>query len=188
MRSSVRRVSVALCLLALSVGAALTVSPAPAATLYKWVDAQGVVHYSDTPHDGAEKIQVSGAQTFHSTPVPVTPPATTAPPAAATGPYVSCSITQPTNGAGLFAPEAVDVAVQTQPALQPGDYVSAAVDGQSLGSEGTHFRITQPDRGDHTVSAEVRNADGTVLCTASPVTFSVQRPSTNAPQSPVKPH
>jgi len=33
----------------------------------------------------------------------------------------------------------------------------------------------------------VRDADGTVLCTAGNVTFYVQRPSLDSPQSPLKP-
>lgn len=188
MRSPVRRVPIALALLAL--GGPAVQGPLLAATLYKWVDAQGVVHYSDTPHEGAEKIQVSGAQTFHSTPVPVPPPqdANPAPPPAGGG-YVSCTITAPADGADLFAPEAVDVAVQTVPAMHQGDYVSASLDGRSLGTaEAARFQITQPDRGQHTVRAEVRGGDGTVLCTAAPVSFSVQRPSVNEPQSPLKRH
>ncbi|MFK8031728.1 MAG: DUF4124 domain-containing protein, partial [Gammaproteobacteria bacterium] len=36
---------------------ALAVAAIPAgAELYRWVDASGQVHYSDTPQEGAEKI------------------------------------------------------------------------------------------------------------------------------------
>ena len=31
---------------------------AMAATVYKWVDAQGVTHYSDQPHPQAQEINV----------------------------------------------------------------------------------------------------------------------------------
>ena len=31
---------------------------AMAATVYKWVDAQGVIHYSDQPHPEAKQIDV----------------------------------------------------------------------------------------------------------------------------------
>jgi len=189
MRSVVRRGPVAFCLLTL--GAWALPGAVPATTLYKWVDAQGVVHYSDTPHEGAEKIQISGAQTFHSTPVPSAAAPNPAPGSASTARYSSCSIVEPANDAGLYAPESVAVTVQTTPALQAGDTITASVDGQSLGTlsaGGAHFQIPQPERGTHTVTAVVRDSDGTVQCTASPVSFSVQRPSVNAPQSPVKPH
>jgi hypothetical protein len=183
MRSTVRRGLVALSLLALSGWGA-------AATLYKWVDAQGVVHYSDTPHPGAEVIQVSGAQTYHDPPVPTTPAAAAAP-QITNAAYVACSITQPANEAALFAPESVDVSVQSNPALRAGDQLSVQVDGQALApvsEDGLKFQLQAPDRGTHTVRAQIRGADGSVLCDAPAVSFSVQRPSVNSPASPVKPH
>ena len=33
-------------------------------TVYKWVDENGVVHYSDQPHPNAQKMQVQEAQTY----------------------------------------------------------------------------------------------------------------------------
>lgn len=173
-----------LCLLVLSGWAA-------AATLYKWVDAQGVVHYSDTPHPGAEVIQISGAQTYHnSTPVPPpSPAAAVPPPATAARTAYTCAITAPANDAALYAPEAVDVSVQSSPAPRAGDSISVQVDGQSLAlSADGRYTLPTPERGTHTVSAQIRSADGTVLCDAPSVSFSVQRPSVNSPASPVKPH
>jgi hypothetical protein len=37
---------------------------AVSATVYKWVDADGVTHYTDQPHAGAQKMQLQGAQTY----------------------------------------------------------------------------------------------------------------------------
>jgi hypothetical protein len=182
----VHRSLVSLCVLALS-------SWAAAATLYKWVDADGVVHYSDTPHAGAQVIQVSGAQTYHGTPVPAAPVTVPAgvPPAANSAAYVACGIAQPANETALFAPEAVDVNVQSDPALRPGDQVSVQIDGQALtplGNDGLRFQVQAPERGSHTLTAQIRGADGSVLCNAPAVNFSVQRPSVNSPASPVRPH
>ena len=42
----------------------LACSVALATTVYRWVDEQGVVHYSDQPHPNADKIQVHAAQTY----------------------------------------------------------------------------------------------------------------------------
>ncbi|MGA8706636.1 MAG: DUF4124 domain-containing protein [Steroidobacteraceae bacterium] len=186
MRTVLRSAPVVLCLLALSGWVA-------AATLYKWVDADGVVHYSDTPHAGAEKIQVSGAQTYHNTPVPEAAPAPSGGPATRTGSnagYVSCAITRPGNDDNLFAPDAVQVSVSPSPGLQVGDSISVAMDGQPLPpvGDGTRFVVESPERGAHTITAQIRGPDGSVLCNAAPVSFSVQRPSVNSPQSPVKPH
>ncbi|HEY3809221.1 MAG TPA: DUF4124 domain-containing protein [Steroidobacteraceae bacterium] len=186
MRSIVRRGLVALCLLALGGWAA-------AATLYKWVDAQGVVHYSDTPHEGAEKIQVSGAQTYHNTPAPAVPGAAAPPPppSGASAGYVSCAIASPGPDTNLFAPESVEVSVRASPGLHAGDSISVYMDGQPLaplGSDGTRFQVPSPDRGEHTLTARILGPDGAVMCNAAPVTFSIQRPSVNSPQSPVRPH
>ncbi len=176
------------CLVALSLFA--LAGAAMSAVTYRWVDAEGVVHYSDTPHPGAEVIQLSGAQTYHGTPntAPAATPADAAQPA--TSAYQSCAITQPAPETSLFAPESVDISVQSVPALKDGDQIQVAVDGtplQPLGN-GLSFQIAQPDRGAHTISAVVRDASGAVLCSAAAVTFYVQRPSANSPTSPVKPH
>ena len=34
------------------------------ATVYRWVDENGVTHYSDQPHENAEKVTISAPQTF----------------------------------------------------------------------------------------------------------------------------
>jgi hypothetical protein len=159
---------------------------------YRWVDAQGVVHYSDQPHPGAQEIHLTGAQTYHGTPDNLSSAASPAapPPAASPSAYRSCAITQPVADSSLFAPEAVDVSVRLSPALRPGDQLGVLVDGAALQPQGDggSFQLPAPDRGAHTVTAEVRDAEGTVLCSATAVTFYVQRPSVNSPASPIKPH
>ena len=174
---------VALCLLGLG-------SLSVAATLYRWVDAQGVVHYSDTPHEGAQVMHISGAQTYHGT---STAPSSAAPPSPDKKPqaYDSCLITQPAPSSSMYAPESVAVNVAVSPALQEGDTLTVQVDGQQLQSNtegGQSFVILQPERGDHSISAQVRSADGAMLCNAPVVTFSVTKPSVNSPNNPVKPH
>jgi uncharacterized protein DUF4124/Big-like domain-containing protein len=162
-----------------------------AATLYRWVDAQGVVHYSDTPQPGAEVLHVSGAQTYHGTTTPDAAPVAAATTPKAAEPYKSCDITQPAADSSLFAPEEVTVSVQVSPGLRGGDQLSVQVDGQTLQptSDGSlSFQLAAPERGEHTVSAQVHSADGAVLCSATSISFSVQRPSVNSPASPVKPH
>jgi len=189
MRFFARRGPVALCLLALS--GWLVAVAVEAATLYKWVDADGVVHYSDTPHPGAEKIQISGAQTYHSTPVPAASSGPAPPAAGATRPGLdrTCSISEPAADAALYAPETVGISVQTSPGLGDGELIVAQLDGQALGagSPDGHFVVASPERGSHTITAQVHGADGAVLCNAAPVSFSVQQPSLNSPQSPLRP-
>ncbi len=175
----------ALCLLGLS---GLSV----ATTLYRWVDAQGVVHYSDTPHEGAQVMQISGAQTYHgASTAPAAPGVTAAQPTGKKSEgYDSCSITSPAPDSNLYAPDSVGVTVEVSPGLHDGDQLTVQVDGRQLqGAEGSQsFVIQEPERGDHSISAQVRSSDGAMLCNAAPVTFSVTKPSVNSPNNPVKPH
>jgi hypothetical protein len=161
-----------------------------AQTMYRWVDAQGVVHYSDTPQPGAQAIPVPSAQTYRAPPVPAAPAATTTSTPPAPAGYQSCAITQPAADANLFAPEALNISVQVVPNLRPGDQLNVTLDGATLPSSpgAMNFEISAPERGAHTINAVVLSADGQTLCSAPAVSFSVQRPSLNSPQSPAKGH
>src|SRR5215813_14419598 len=74
----------------------LVCSVALAATVYRWVDEDGVVHYSDQPHPNAEKMQVHAAQTYKPSALD-TPSAGGGgggASAAAPAPYRGCAIVQ----------------------------------------------------------------------------------------------
>jgi hypothetical protein len=165
---------------------------ANAAQTYRWVDAQGVVHYSDTPQPGAEKVTLPTAQTYTPVPAPAVPAA--APPAARpadTAGYQSCAITEPAAEASLYAPDSVHVVVSLEPSLRAGDRLQVVIVGQPLASKShasTSLEAPQPDRGAHALSAVVRDASGKMVCSSSAVTFYVQRPSLLSPQSPGKGH
>ena len=164
-------------------------------TTYRWVDAQGVVHYSDTPHPGATVIQLQSAQTYQAPSAAAikaaragasSTPSSTNTPAA----YQSCGIGQPAADASLFAPDAVAVTVALSPALRDGDQLFVTVDGTALAPTtpgALTYQLENPDRGAHNVVAVVRDTDGRTVCHAE-TTFNVQRPSVNSPASPVRPH
>jgi len=170
---------IAHCLL-LALAALVAAGSCLAQTMYRWVDAQGVVHYSDQPQPGAQAIPVPSAQTYRA------PPAAPAAPAV----YESCAITQPAADANLFAPEAVNISVQVVPSLRPGDRFNVTFDGSALPSSpgAMNFELPAPERGEHTINATVTSPEGQTLCSAPAVSFSVQRPSLNSPQSPAKGH
>jgi hypothetical protein len=181
---------IAHCML-LALAALVVASTCLAQTMYRWVDAQGVVHYSDQPQPGAQAIPLPSAQTYRAPPAaPAAPLATTSPAPTASAGYQSCAITQPAADANLFAPEALNISVQVIPALRPGDQVNVTFDGATLPSSAgaMNFELSAPERGTHTISAVVLSAEGQTLCSAAAVSFSVQRPSLNSPQSPAKGH
>jgi len=158
-------------------------------TLYRWVDAQGVVHYSDTPQPGAQTIEVNSAQGYRAPPAARGSAQSNRTPAEQTAAAYECHITAPSPQQSFFSPETVAISVSVSPALEAGDQILVYVDGNPLPtSSGQDFQVNQPDRGAHTVSATVRTADGRTACTAAPVAFEVQRPSLLSPTSPARGH
>jgi hypothetical protein len=182
----------ALAMLAVLVPLALRAGSAAAQTIttYRWVDAQGVVHYSDTPQPGAQVIQLQSAQTYRAPAAPGATAAAAAAKAEANTPYQSCSVTQPASEASFFAPDAVPVAVQLAPGLRPGDQLAVTVDGSALTPAvpgRLQYQVTSPERGAHTVNVVVQDADGKQVC-HSTLTFYVQQPSLLSPTSPARGH
>jgi hypothetical protein len=180
-----RLITCGLAALSLLIGAGSAV----ATTLYRWVDAQGVVHYSDTPQPGAERINVQSAQTYRAPPVSKSAQTQGSSSGAQTRHAYQCSITTPTEQQSFYNPESVAISVSVTPELVSGDQLLVTVDGSPLpASGGTEFQISQPERGDHTIAVTVRALDGSTACTAAQVIFSVQRPSLLSPTSPAKGH
>src|SRR5579863_8693948 len=97
---------------------------ASAATVYKWVDENGVTHYSDQPHAGATKITVQAAQTYKSTGSAVRgPPAPPTRPGTSTPNYV-CSVNRPAAQEMFQNTDVVPANVHVEPALRPTDHLS----------------------------------------------------------------
>jgi hypothetical protein len=164
-----------------------------AATIYKWVDEQGVIHYSDQPHPNAQRVQLQAAQTYKAPAADTTPTPTgpMAPPLQPPTPYAGCIIVQPQADAEFANLDALNIVVQTDPVLRPGDRVFITMDGEALnGGAGTGGSLTLSpvDRGTHTLQAVVRGSDGNVRCQAPSIIFNVHQPSILNPVSPVRPH
>ena len=168
----------------------LVCSLALAATVYKWVDENGVVHYSDQPHPNAQKMSVQAAQTYKAGDMPAAPGGPPAPPAAAAPPpYRGCAIAQPTEDQTFTSVDSLSIIVRTDPELQPGDQIFLMLDGQPLNggaATGNQFTLTPVDRGAHTVQAVVRDSDGGVRCKTPGVTYNVQQPSLLSPANPLR--
>src|ERR1700692_2919644 len=82
-----------------------------AAVVYKWVDADGVVHYSDQASPGAEKIYTSssasaGAPGQRAPPAGSQQGAASAPPAGALA-YSEFSITSPVSDQTFFGDDVI---------------------------------------------------------------------------------
>ncbi|HEY0767539.1 MAG TPA: DUF4124 domain-containing protein [Steroidobacteraceae bacterium] len=168
----------------------LACSLAVAATVYKWVDEKGVVHYSDQPHPNAQKMQVQAAQTYKASDNRPAAPGGAAPapggPAQAPS-YQGCAIAEPADEQTFTNVDSLTVVVRTDPAIRPGDQVFLMLDGQPLNGgapTGSPFVLTPVDRGTHTLQALVRSSDGGLMCQTPGVTFNVHQVSVLNPANP----
>ena len=158
------------------------------ATVYKWVDDNGVTHFSDQPNPKAEKLQISSAQTYQSQAAGVTAPAPTGT-AAPTAAAPLCVIDAP-GGGQVFLDTFSITGHVTLAHLGEGSQTTLRMDGQDisglLGTDGS-FAVSQVERGDHSLTLQVTNARGEVTCQANAVTFSVRQRSASVPGVPTVP-
>lgn len=147
-------------------------------TLYKWVDDQGNVHYSDKPQPGATKVHLPKPTTYAAPDVamPANPAGseTHKAPTAAVG-YSSFEIAAPGPEQTYWNVQSVTVSLSVQPALHPGDTVTITLDDKSQGpGSSTTVTFEGLDRGAHTVHATLQMARGGAMI-AKPITFYIQR-------------
>jgi hypothetical protein len=153
------------------------------AQAYRWVDEDGVVHFSDVPVEGAELIQLPSDNRVPR-PAPVAAARTTPQAQQATEPpevfqYESIEVVAPAPEETLWNIEGVlNVAVRVVPALRQGDQVRVYFDGQErLTSSSTSFTIDEVYRGVHNIQVEVIDTTGQMLVRSLPNRFYVQQNS-----------
>jgi Domain of unknown function (DUF4124) len=157
-----------------------------AATVYKWVDEDGVTHYSDQPHENAQKVTLAQPQTYKAPKLPAEQPSA-APSPKVTAPYSSCAIAQPANEDTFPNATSVDAAVVTDPAVRPGDEVVLLLDGSKVANfppGGGSTTISSVNRGTHSLQAIIRDGTGQVVCQSGNITFTVLQPSVLNPANP----
>lgn len=161
-----------------------------AATVYKWVDENGVVHYSDQPHENAQKVTIAAPQTY------------SAPHAASAAPsnkpqarkasetsniYNSCSVIQPAADQTFQNTTSVGIAAVADPAPHDGDQLVLMLDGskvQNFPTAGGAYNIDPIDRGQHSVQVQVQDQNGKTLCQSATVSFTVLQTSVLNPANP----
>src|SRR5689334_10379600 len=128
---------------------------AMAATVYKWVDEQGITHYSDQPHPGGKEIDVQAKNLVSSSPSAAssTGASTAAKPAnGATGVRYTCDLIRPENDEVFLNTSTVSMRLRLEPALQAGDQIAIALDGKRLDKQpttGSEFVVNDVERGSH---------------------------------------
>lgn len=156
------------------------------AEVYRYIDKSGNVVFTDSPPEGAEKIVPKPVMTIPATPRGATQGGKNTAGAtkkAATQEYVIILQNPPAEavyqrGEGGEVPVAISVA----PSLVGGHRFQMLLDGVAW--VGSSIPLDEKlDRGAHTLTAQVVDAQGNVLSTSS-VTFHVQQPSVLAPSAP----
>lgn len=169
-------------LLAFILLAALLSPTAVSQEIYRWVDKNGVVHYSDQPGPGAERVTITG--TVVRQPEPEETPALyqsdrREPPAASVR---SLSISSPAMDEAFFGSDAsVPVALDLDGELQPGQEVALFLDGRRVPMDGLSTTLTGVGRGAHFLRAAVLDESGNPVITSQQIAFHVRQASTATP-------
>ena len=179
-------------LFAVALCAAMAAAPAFAADVYRWVDDDGVVHYSDTPREGAEKVEVRDPQTYSGqAALNATPVARDATPVVESGPvvtYGAVRIVSPVHdGVAWNTDGELTVEVAVEPALDvaAGHRVMVYLDGAPVAGTpmaSTSLKLSGIVRGSYELYATVVDAAGTHLAQSEPITFHVRQTSIQNPQ------
>ncbi len=170
---------------------ALLLAGSAHAEVYKSTNADGEVVYSDTRTKGAEKVKLPPLPTY--TPPPITPSAPAAEAAVDPEAYEELVFLKPDNEATIRNNLGVIMAaLRLKPALNNTfeHRIQFYLDGKAYGKPGgaLHATMSGVDRGEHSLSAAVLNADGVTLISAKPVTVFLHRESIYNPNNPNNPN
>ena len=148
---------------------------------YKWIDEEGVVHYSDVPRAGAEVVDLAeyskttGARITRGRPASAGDESEVA---THEFRYDSLSISAPGAEETLWNIAGVlSVNVKVSPAMQSGHQLRVYFDGKMTPARGTFFEIEEVHRGVHNLQVEIIDATGKLMIRSQTNRFYVQQNS-----------
>ncbi|MBS8241271.1 DUF4124 domain-containing protein [Marinobacter lipolyticus] len=162
----------------------LLIGAAPAfAEVYRNVDAQGNVTFSDEPSDGAEEVKVKPVTTVTlPKPADVQEPEQLRQQVEEEGAvYQSVRILSPSDDQAFHSGSG-DVAfrVTSQPALQEGHRYEVTLDGQPVGQTASDtVTVRNVFRGTHEARVSIIDQNGVQVKSGDQITFTIHRPSVN---------
>jgi hypothetical protein len=160
---------------------------ADAAVIYKWTDADGVVHYSDQAVPGAEKIVTSSSSAngigggAHAPSVAT--PGKKAPTSRLE--YTAFAIESPTREQVFFGDELIPVRLRLDPDLKLNQTIGWYLNGSPLTDQAptSHsFTLQSLSRGTYQISATITDTVTGESQSSEGVTFYVRQPSELSPQ------
>lgn len=175
----IRSIFVLVCLLATATAVAQA---------YRWVDDDGLVHYSDRPVEGAERVNLAeysrntGAWLYKPRPVATSNNDEANDEANDEGRigYASLSIASPGAEETLWnIGGKLNVSLVVSPGLLVGHRVRVYFDGKPRMVSGSSFQIDEVYRGVHNLQAEIIDQTGKMVIRSRPNRFYVQQSTVN---------
>lgn len=156
--------------------ACISLSAAEKKKLYKWIDENGNVHYTDEPRKGAEEITIKEVPAIKMKPVTIpnlqhTPTDPQSSPALA---YQNLTLLEPQNdGVVRNNAGAVTLTAQIEPELMPEHSVRFFLDGKPVDSDPQTLTVTvtEVSYGLHSASFVVLDKDGKQISSSKANTF-----------------
>jgi len=159
-----------------------------AAVVYKWTDSDGVIHYSDQPVPGAEKIFTASSPTprgaepsdRRANPTGPAPKKNVAPGLN----YNQFAITSPLPDQTFFGDDVISVHLALDPALKPDQTITWHLNGkqiEDLGPTATQFALPRLDRGTYALAATITDQTTGQSASTDSVSFFVRQPSALSP-------
>jgi hypothetical protein len=148
------------------------------AEVYKRVNPDGSVEFSDVPDKKGEKpIAIEPSSSYSPPKQPLTLSAPKGTGKKVFAGYDSLNITQPEDGATIRDNTGnLTVSVTSSPALQDSDSYVLLMDGSKVGEgrNGT-FKLNNLPRGSHTLTVQIQDGEGSNLIQSGAVTFNLKR-------------
>jgi hypothetical protein len=159
-----------------------------AAQTWRWVDANGVVHYSDVPVPGAEPMDLGSRVVTPKNP-DAPRPVTNVPQASQAAepsarPYARCVVSAPANEQNFQGVQAITVSLDILPALQAGHRVEVVMNGQAISgwpADASSYTLPEVYRGSYILNVRVLDALGRQLCAGAPSSFHVRQATLYSP-------
>ena len=137
-----------------------------AETVYKTVDEEGNIIFTDKPTEGSEEIKLEELQTIKNpNPAKYKPLPEKTIKSDSESIYKSLLVTNPADGSGLRSNAGnVNISLSLQPGLRRGHNVIITLDGKEISSGSSlSASLNNVDRGTHTITAKVVDAAGKEL-------------------------
>lgn len=140
------------------------------ATVYKWVDKDGKVHYSDEPHPNAEVVELK-EKTLNQIALPPAKLDSSANDQVIENMAYQVNITSPEEEATVRDNNGdFEVIATVTPEIKGRYLMALKLDGQVIGQPqvGGIFKLTNIDRGEHTLVVDAMTQSGKVFASSSP--------------------